>query len=72
MLEFKEVKYVDEVPKNIECLLGADIGGTNSNFGFFQLTDDVLTLIFSMHVKSQQITQFSSTVLRHNRSSNWI
>ncbi len=62
MLEFKEVKYVDEVPKNIECLLGADIGGTNSNFGFFQLTDDVLTLIFSMHVKSQQITQFSSTV----------
>ena len=65
MLPFKEIKYVvDEVPKNIECLLGADIGGTNSNFGFFQLADNKLTLYLptlslsdQFHVTHNQLLQ---------------
>ena len=62
MLEFKEVKYVDEVPRNIEYILGADIGGTNSNFGIFKLVDKELELILSVHFKSKHIDKFVSVV----------
>ncbi len=62
MLPFKEIKYVDHIPKNIECILGADIGGTNSNFGIFRLTNEKLELLLSIHIKSQQITAFTSVV----------
>ena len=61
MLPFKEVVYVDQVPKNIECTLGADIGGTNSNFGIFK-TVDGLELILSLHVKSKEIKNFVDVV----------
>lgn len=62
MLAFKEVLYVDEVSKNITAILVADIGGTNSNFGIFQSTNGKLKLLFSMHYKSQKITQFTNVV----------
>ena len=62
MLEFKEVKYVDVVPRNIECLLVADIGGTNSNFGIFKFVNGKLELILSIHFKSRKIDKFVPVV----------
>jgi glucokinase len=54
-----EKVYVDTVPRAIQVILGADIGGTNSNFGIFELTDNKLTLLFSLHAKSQQVDDFT-------------
>jgi glucokinase len=62
MLPFEEKVYVDKVPHDATLLLGADIGGTNSNFGFFKKDHNTLTLIFSLHIKSQTITDFAQTV----------
>ena len=67
-LLFKEVKYSDSIPTNIECILVADIGGTNSNFGIFSLTtrDSThleATLLFSIHYKSKEITNFTAVVV---------
>jgi len=62
MLPFEEKVYVDKIPHDVTLLLGADIGGTNSNFGFFKKDQNTLTLIFSLHIKSQTITDFAQTV----------
>lgn len=62
MYELREVKYVDQVPKKEHCLLAADIGGTNSNFGFFVLYDDTFKLLFSVHAKSQDVVNFTDLV----------
>ncbi len=62
MLPIREVKYIDQIPHNIECLMGADIGGTNANFGIFERTDHDLKLILSLHIKSQQIKNFADEV----------
>ena len=61
MITLKERYYVDEIPKGITAILGADIGGTNSNFGIFKNTDKP-QLLFSLHAKSQQITNFPALV----------
>jgi glucokinase len=62
MLELREVIYVTTMPTNIECILGVDIGGTNSNFGFFQRINERLELILSVHAKSQLVTNFTTLV----------
>lgn len=62
MLPFKEIIHVDQLPKNIECIVGADIGGTNSNFGIFRLINGELKLLLSIHIKSKEITDFSTVV----------
>ena len=62
MTTFREQIYVKEVPRNIECLLAADIGGTNSNFGIFQERNGDLILLLSLHAKSQEVTDFTAVV----------
>jgi len=62
MLPFTEKKYIDPIPTDVDCVLGADIGGTNSNFGIFEKTNDKLKLILSLHFKSQEITDFTKFV----------
>lgn len=62
MLKFREETYVKNIPKNITCLLGADIGGTNSNFGIFKSTDGKLELVISIHCKSKEIKVFTDIV----------
>jgi len=62
MLELREVVYVVDMPTGIECILGADIGGTNSNFGFFRRTNGFLEMLFSLHAKSQLVTDFTALV----------
>lgn len=61
MLAFKEVVYA-KIKKNVPALLVADIGGTNSNFGIAQITDGDAKLLFSVHFKSQEITNFTDVV----------
>jgi glucokinase len=58
----KEVVYVDSIPLGKKCLLAADIGGTNSNFGFFIIHNNSFTLLFSLHAKSQEIDSFIKLV----------
>lgn len=62
MFELREVIYIDMVPTGMECILGADIGGTNSNFGFFRRENGRLELLFSVHAKSQLVTNFTVLV----------
>ncbi len=61
MLPFKEVIY-EEIEKGTPALLVADVGGTNANFGIAQIVDDDAVLLFSIHFKSQEITNFSNVV----------
>ncbi len=62
MYTLKEVVYVPAVPHKKRCLLAADIGGTNSNFGFFIKDDHKFVLLFSLHAKSQEVTNFVDLV----------
>lgn len=64
MYEFKEVIYQQTLSRDITCLLGADIGGTNSNFGIFQLVNNKPQLLLSLHTKSQLITDFTQVVVQ--------
>lgn len=58
MVPLKKVEYVKKVPRRGDFILGADIGGTNSNFGFFEVAGKKPRLLFSLHAKSQQIKDF--------------
>src|SRR5690606_20245899 len=58
-----EVKtYVDTVPKHIQCYIGADIGGTNSDFGIFEVKEHIPHLLFSLHIKTENIENFVDVV----------
>lgn len=58
----KEVMYVEEIPREGIFFLAADIGGTNSNFGIFNLSSTQPILICSVHYKSKLVTDFSQLV----------
>lgn len=62
MIEFREVRYKTDIPRNISCILAADVGGTNANFGIFNLQGEKPDLLFSLHYKSQKIKQFAPVV----------
>ena len=59
---YNQKMYEENIPKNIECIIGADIGGTNSDFGVFYKTPEKIRLILSIHLKSKDITNFSDTI----------
>ncbi len=64
MIEFKEHIYTD-LPQNADFILGADIGGTNSNFGIFAVRDNQLSpLLISVHAKSGKISDFTVVVVQ--------
>lgn len=56
---FKEKLHSVEEIRGRTCLLVADIGGTNSNFGLFDINDDGHTMLLSVHLKSKEIAQFT-------------
>lgn len=58
MTEFREVLYGISIHPREVCFLGADIGGTNSNFGFLRYDGKKLELLYSVHVKSKTVTNF--------------
>lgn len=58
-----EIKqYVDEIPTNIECILAADIGGTKSSVGIFNIEDNKPVLLISMHTATKNIGDFNETM----------
>lgn len=59
MISFKEVYYNHFAAGSDNFLLVGDIGGTNSNFGVFQFSNKDWILIFSIHLKSKQIDNFT-------------
>ena len=61
MRSFREVIY-REVQYGVPALLVADIGGTNSNFGIAQIIENDARLLFSLHVKSQEVNNFTDLV----------
>ena len=60
---FRHVVYSDPVPTNTICVLVGDIGGTNANFAFFAVNQTSATILFSLHAKSQEITDFTQVVI---------
>ncbi|MCL4361469.1 glucokinase [Candidatus Dependentiae bacterium] len=62
-LPFREDVYVENIvyDPNGKYFLAGDIGGTNTNFGIFRL-DSQPVLLFSIHYKSQDITDFPQVV----------
>jgi len=62
MVPITEKVYVDAVKRDAEYIMVGDIGGTNSNFGFFLDGDSTYRLIFSLHVKSRLIIDFPELV----------
>jgi glucokinase len=52
-------KHTDPIPENIECLLSADIGGTKSSIGIFEIKDDKAELLISFHKKTNKISDFT-------------
>jgi len=61
MVEFTEKSY-KKAPPSSGYVLAGDIGGTHSDFGVFKKVGSKLTLFFSLHVKSKDITDFSHVV----------
>jgi glucokinase len=51
--------YTEPVPENIECYLSADIGGTNSSVGIFEVKNDKANLLISLHKKTNDIGDFT-------------
>lgn len=51
--------YKRDHSKNNTFVIGADIGGTNSNIGIFEIQDEKPILLRSLHYKSQTITNFT-------------
>jgi glucokinase len=62
MMPLKEVVYVPSVPEHVRAILVSDIGGTNSNFGIFQLIDSKYQLLVSLHAKSKEVTNFADLI----------
>ncbi len=55
----KVVQYVHEMPESGLFFLAGDIGGTNSNFGVFQISDAAHPqLLISLHAKSQHVANY--------------
>lgn len=51
--------YTEPVPQNIECYLSADIGGTKSSVGIFEVKDDKANLLISLHRETNDIGDFT-------------
>jgi len=62
MTAFKEVVYRSIAPKYEFHFLVGDIGGTNSNFGIFATMNGKTHMLFSLHTKSQEITDFTKVI----------
>ena len=54
--------YVETIPNNTECYIGADIGGIESRFGIFKVKKNIPTLLFSLSTKTKSITKFDDVI----------
>ncbi len=62
MVELREQLYDRQIPHKSSAIIGADIGGTNSNFGIFSMHNAKPELLFSLHTKSKTIKHFPAVV----------
>jgi glucokinase len=62
MLPFKQAVYTDHIARDCDYILVGDIGGTNSNFGFFKPENNNMVFVFSMHFKSKDIQSFPDVI----------
>ena len=46
----------------LHAILVSDIGGTNSNFGIFELLMASIRLLVSLHAKSKDVTNFADLI----------
>jgi len=58
----REVIYQKDFLVKRYCFLAADIGGTNSNFGIFEMQGITPVLIISLHAHSQEVTDFAQLI----------
>lgn len=58
MVTLTERLYNQKIPCGTTAVIGADIGGTNSNFGIFDKISSHPLLLFSLHAKSQEVRDF--------------
>ncbi len=56
----KEVLYVESIDTASTFLLVGDIGGTNSNFGIFDIKKESPILVLSLHYKSKDVLDFTA------------
>lgn len=50
------------IPCNSECYIGADLGGTNMDFGIFLIQENKPQLLFSLHTKTKTIANFTQVI----------
>lgn len=62
MTQFREVVYQKDFQKTRRCMLAGDIGGTNSNFGIFEMEGTQPVLLLSLHAKSQLVQDYAELV----------
>lgn len=62
MTQFREVIYQKDFQESRHCILAGDIGGTNSNFGIFEMQGTKPVLLFSLHAKSQTVHDYGQLV----------
>lgn len=62
MVSLREVVYQKNFQERRLCLLAGDIGGTNSNFGIFEIRGTTPVLLISLHAQSQEVTDYAEVV----------
>jgi len=62
MTQFREVIYQKDFQVSRHGVLAGDIGGTNSNFGIFEMEGTKPVLLFSLHAKSQTVHDYGALV----------
>lgn len=63
MLEsLRKVLYVDSIPQGENFFLAGDIGGTNTNFGIFELIEPKPRLLVSLHIKSNDVSDYTQCI----------
>jgi len=56
---YKEIVYADAKKENADYVLGVDVGGTNTDFGFFAVKNKKPVLVLSVHIKTKDILDFT-------------
>jgi len=57
---YNEVLYADfSQADNADCIVGVDIGGTNTDFGFFRVENNKPVLALSVHIKTKDVSDFT-------------
>lgn len=62
MIHLDTFLFIDQVPVSGNYMLTADIGGTNTSFGLFEVSQELPVLVLLYKCKSQQVTDYTSLI----------